>query len=117
MKIQKKEILDTIGGRIQRLRIEANLTQNELAKQLSESAETKISRETINQWENGSRDLKTSYLILLATAFDVSADYILGISPTNDKLLQRLNYLEEYQHSVERVLSELNSFRQNSFVV
>lgn len=63
-----------IGGRIRALREEKKLTQLELSKEL------KVKRQTIAQWENGERDLKTGYIIALANYFNVSTDYILGLS-------------------------------------
>lgn len=37
-------------------------------------------RETITQWENGTRKVKAEHILLLCKAFDVSADYLLGLS-------------------------------------
>lgn len=67
--------MQTIGIRLAELRKEKGLTQAELAKKLN------VKRETVNQWENNVRDLKTQYTISLAKEFGVSADYILGITP------------------------------------
>lgn len=65
-----------IGDRIKELR--ANKTQAEVAKALN------VMRQTVDQWENGTRDLKTQYTISLADYFGVSCDYILrGIKAEN----------------------------------
>lgn len=61
----------TIGKRIKILREKNNLTQAELAKKLF------VKRETVNYWENGTRDLKSQSIIQLAELFNVSCDYIL----------------------------------------
>lgn len=45
-------------------------------------------RETITQWENGTREIKAKRLKELCKAFDVSADYLLGIS--GDKRLKHI---------------------------
>jgi len=64
-----------IGSRIEKLRKEAGLTQAQVAKSLD------VRRETVNQWESGTRDLKTNATVKLAELFHVSCDYILrGIS-------------------------------------
>lgn len=63
-----------IGNRIRALREEKGLTQLELSKEL------KVARQTVAQWENEERDLKTGTIIALAKYFDVTADYILGLS-------------------------------------
>lgn len=69
---------ETIGSRIEKLRKAKNLTQAELGKALF------VNRITINQWENGTRDLKTDYTIKLADYFSVSCDELLrGIRSEN----------------------------------
>jgi len=74
-----KERKMTIGERIQQLRMDKNLTQSELAKELG------VKRETVNQWENGTRDLKTGYTIKLANYFNETCDYILkGINESDE---------------------------------
>ena len=65
---------DTIGTRIGQLREERNMTQIELAKALG------VKRETVTQWENGSRDIKTKHTVMLASFFGVSTDYLLCCS-------------------------------------
>lgn len=45
-------------------------------------------RETITQWENGTRQIKADHLKELCKAFDVSADFLLGIS--GDKRLKHI---------------------------
>lgn len=67
-----------IGERIRKLREEKGLTQQQLAKEMY------VKRETVNQWENETRDLKTGYTISLADFFGVTCDYILrGIKSEN----------------------------------
>lgn len=71
------------GLRIAKLREARGLSQAELAKEL-EKIGLKVKRETITQWENGTRDLKTEYTVKLAEFFDVSCDEILrGIKAEN----------------------------------
>ena len=69
-----------IGKRIRELREDAELTQLDLAKALN------VKRQTIAQWENGERDLKTGYIISLSKHFNVTSDYLLGIS--NNKMYE-----------------------------
>lgn len=63
-----------IGDRIKSLRDETGTTQQALADALH------VKRETINMWENGGRDLKTGSICDLAKFFNVSADYLLGLT-------------------------------------
>lgn len=89
-----------IGKRIEQLRTKKGLTQLELAKIL------KIKRETISQWENGSRDLKSGYIIALADVLGTNCDYILrGIETKNIEASKQtglnddsLSVLEQYKN-------------------
>ena len=56
--------------RLKTLRLEAKLTQNEIAKKLQ------ISKMTYSYWENGKRNPKNVQQI--ADFFNVSTDYLLG---------------------------------------
>ena len=63
-----------IGERIKNLRISKKLTQDEVAHALN------VKRETVTRWETGARDIKTEITILLSKYFNVSADYLLGLT-------------------------------------
>lgn len=71
------------GKIIKELREQANESQEQLANALNAP-----NRETIARWENGSRDLKREHIIAIAQHFNVSSDYLLGLSevksPNND---------------------------------
>ena len=56
--------------------MENNETQKMLADALGES------RETIKHWENGTRHIKAESIIEIAKHFNVSCDYLLGVSET-----------------------------------
>jgi len=79
--------LDTMGKRIEHLRTKEKVTQAELAVSIG------VKRETIHQWESGTRDLKTGAIIKLAQYFKVSADWLLGLSDvkSSDSDMQRLH--------------------------
>ena len=63
-----------IGERIKHLRISKKLTQDEVAHALN------VKRETVTRWETGASDIKTEITILLSKYFNVSADYLLGLT-------------------------------------
>lgn len=63
-----------IGERIKHLRISKKLTQDEVAHALN------VKRQTVTRWETGARDIKTEITILLSKYFNVSADYLLGLT-------------------------------------
>ena len=65
-----------IADRIQYLREKSNLTQSDLARLLG------ITRSSVNAWEMGISTPSTQYIIILAKFFNVSTDYLLGLSDT-----------------------------------
>ncbi len=66
------------GERLKKLREEKNLTQIELGKAFN------ISHSTINRYENGLRQPDNETLINMSNFFNVSVDYLLGISNTRN---------------------------------
>ena len=67
--------------RIRDLREDRDLTQKQVAKVLS------CSQQVYSNYELGQRDLPTDVLIKLSAFYDVSVDYILGIS--NDPKIKK----------------------------
>lgn len=65
-----------IDQKIKLLREKKGITQTELAKQLG------ITRSGVNAWEMGISTPSTHYIILLAKYFNVSSDYLLGLTDT-----------------------------------
>lgn len=61
------------GNRIKTLRLSYNLSQVQLAEQLS------VSKQTVSNWENGYIQPSIDILIRIATFFSVSTDYLLGL--------------------------------------
>ena len=60
--------------RLRDLREDSDVTQKELAEYLH------IKQNTYSQYENGQRQLPIDILIKLAKYYDVSTDYLLGLS-------------------------------------
>jgi len=60
--------------RLRDLREDADLTQKEVAEYLH------IKQNTYSQYENGQRQLPIDVLIKLSTFYNVSTDYILGLT-------------------------------------
>lgn len=65
--------------RIRDLREDRDLTQREVAKILN------CSQQVYSNYELGQRDIPTDILIKLARFYDVSVDYILGLSDTSKR--------------------------------
>lgn len=66
--------MENLGETIRRLRIENDLTQPQLAEIIG------VSNGIISIWENNINEPKATYIKKLAITFDVSADYLLGIT-------------------------------------
>ena len=66
-----------IAEKIKELRINGNLTQSDIAKKLG------VTRSSVNAWEMGISVPSTQYIVLLSEFFDVSSDFLLGISKTS----------------------------------
>lgn len=60
--------------RIRNLRIDRDLTQQEVAKDLH------IAKNTLSQYETGARNITNEMLIKMAVYFDTSIDYLLGLT-------------------------------------
>ncbi len=60
--------------RLKELRLEKNLSQNELAEKLG------VSQKSISNWETGVREADFGTLEKMTKFFNVTADYLLGIS-------------------------------------
>ena len=92
---------NTIGTRIKALREKMGKTQADVAEALH------VKRQTVDQWENGTRDLKTQYTISLADYFGVSCDEILrGIKAENLSINKKLGLSDK---SIEILESDFAS--------
>jgi transcriptional regulator with XRE-family HTH domain len=66
--------MNKFSERLKELRLEKEIGQIALAKQLS------VSKGIISLWENGLREPTLSNLIALAKFFEVSLDYLAGLT-------------------------------------
>ena len=62
--------MDSIGDRIKQIRIAAGLSQVSMAQKIG------VGQSTLAQMETGRRSVAERYIILLASAFNVNADWI-----------------------------------------
>lgn len=60
--------------RLEDLRVDADLTQSQVAEILN------CQREVYRRYEKGIRELPLSYAIILAQYYSVSIDYLVGLS-------------------------------------
>ena len=95
---------EQIGERIKTLREEKGLIQADVAKALN------VKRETVNQWENGVRDLKTEYTVNLANYFNVTSDYILrGIKSENTTVNKELGLSDEAIEILKKLAEDFSN--------
>ena len=66
--------LQIIGRRMRELRTDKGLSQAELGKMLS------VSQDTVSLWEKSKSVPPVDIVILLSQIFEVSCDYLLGVS-------------------------------------
>lgn len=92
-----------IGLIIQKLRTDANMTQEELAERLF------VSRELVSKWENNLRQPDFSVVENIAKVFDINAEYI--VSPA-DMLLNELSSSINVPSNInsEKLTKSMNSF-------
>lgn len=100
-----------VSERIKKLREERGLTQDELAHELGYE-----NRQTVAKWESGKMPTLQA-LRLLAIFFDVSSEYILGLTrythPENEKISE-LTGLSDESIEVLRAINERNSSHDES---
>lgn len=90
---------NSIGARVAERRNEMGLKQRELADMLS------VKRETVNQWENGIRQIKGEDIARLADALGTTTDYILRGIKTENLNISRETGLSDGAIEVLRKLS------------
>ncbi len=66
-----------LNKRIYELRMSFGWTQVQLAQKLN------ITKQTVSNWENDNIQPSVEMLVKLARVFNVSTDYLLGLTPTN----------------------------------
>ena len=85
------------GRRIKRLRKEYRLSQKELAELLG------VTRSVVSGWENGKRLPSVEQYCILAQAFRVEIEYLVGM--IDEKI--RMNDDDTYEHIVENVKKDI----------
>jgi transcriptional regulator with XRE-family HTH domain len=101
----KEKIINNFGKRLARLRKERGLTQQQLADKID------VSRRVIAYYEVESDNPPSNIVVLLSKALNVSADEILGLTPSKDngdkpnlKLTRRMRKIEALPSSKQKIL-------------
>lgn len=66
-----------LNQRIRELRLAKNISQVKLAELLG------VTKQSVSNWENDNIQPSIDMLIKLSKIFNVSTDYLLGLTPTN----------------------------------
>lgn len=66
-----------LANRIHDLRLSFGWTQVQLAEKLN------VSKQTISNWENDNIQPSVDMLVKIAQTFNVTTDYLLGLTPVN----------------------------------
>ena len=95
-----KTLEKQIGERIIKRR--GRMTQQELAELCG------VKRETVNQWESGTRQIKAGDLLRLSKALQCTVDFL----TTNEKATAHdLSYIVEYTGLTEEAVESLNKLK------
>ena len=95
--------MEYFGDKLRALRMEKKLTQNDLAARLG------IVGASVSSYEKNKQYPSVEVLIQLCQTFDVSADYLLGLS--DDKNFNTSTLTEE---QLQIVLRLINDFEQSN---
>ncbi|KRO22209.1 MULTISPECIES: helix-turn-helix domain-containing protein [Lactococcus] len=95
--------MEYFGDKLRALRMKKNLTQNDLAARLG------IVGASVSSYEKNKQYPSVEVLIQLCQTFDVSADYLLGLS--DDKNFNTSTLTEE---QLQIVLRLINEFEQSN---
>lgn len=72
--------MESVGERLKKIRKENNYTQDMLANKLQ------LEPAAISKYETNRVPIPQEYLIKICNIFNISSDYLLGISDTNDEV-------------------------------
>ena len=94
--------MEYFGDKLRALRMEKKLTQNDLAARLG------IVGASVSSYEKNKQYPSVEVLIQLCQTFDVSADYLLGLS--DDKNFNTSTLTDEQLQIVLRLINEFEQF-------
>ncbi len=101
-----------IGMIIKQLRIENNITQEELANELN------VSIQTISRWENSVNCPDLSMVPLIALLFGVTTDYLLGVEKRTKSMRKLLKTVETFELETREEAEDMaNGFKRSKFPI
>lgn len=97
-----------IGDIIKELRIENELTQEELANKLNNLYNVKLNKGMISKWEANKSEPRFEYVKYLSKLYNVTLDYLLGLSEYRNKE-------EEFANHKNKVI-DITKQHNNSYI-
>ena len=94
-------------NRIKELREEYNLTQTDLANAVN------TSQRNISRWEKGEIEMGANFAITLAKYFNVSVEYLLGLSDELDFPILTIDHLPEKKKAPIAKRTQLSEIQEN----
>lgn len=113
MKYSRNEALLATGEKIREERKNRNLNQKQFSEMLVKNFAIKADRSKIAKWETGRLHIQDDELIVLAKCFNVTTDYLLGLSETKStdpKVKEICEYTGLVESSIE-FLSKLKAYK------
>lgn len=98
------------GDILKQLRLNSNLTQEDLANKLNALYEIKLNKGMISKWESNKSEPSMKYVRVFSKFFNVTLDYLLGLKETNITELKNTDtYSDKEKDHIEdlRKLNEL----------
>ena len=103
----------TFAQRFKELRIEKGLTQQQLAEDFNSKYGHTFSKPSISQYENGRRTPENKALKNFADYFNVSIDYLLGVSEVRNKaIIENQALKNDFLEEVNKFFSDKNITRE-----
>ena len=105
----------TFGQRFKELRIEKELTQQELADDFNSKYGHTFSKSSISQYENGKRTPENVALKNFADYFKVSIDYLLWVSDIRNNTIniEKEDLQKEFLKEINKFFSDENICRDD----
>ena len=100
----------TFGERFKELRLEKGLTQQGLAEDFNKIYGHTFSKPSISQYEHGKRTPENEALKNFASYFNVSIDYLLGVSDirNNDVNIEKQDLKRDLLTEINKFFSDKN---------
>lgn len=104
------------GDILKQLRLNNNLTQEDLANKLNTIYEIKLNKGMISKWESNKSEPSMKYVRVFSKFFNVTLDYLLGLKETNiTELKNTVNYSKEEKNHIED-LRKLNDMGKEKVI-